>query len=253
MTGRRSESLDNPRQYGGNLEAYRERQGIDFLFMRNARWGEVKAVPFVRGVHLIRDPRDILVSAYFSHRNSHPEAGWPELVTHREALRALDMEEGLLREMDFSASVFEDIASWNYEDERVLELRFERLIADPYQTMLRAFSFLEVLREEDADSCALMAVGAGEAFFRRMHRATARVPLPRYRLDGVPAEWFLRELYRNRFEKLAGGRRPGREDAHSHFRKGVAGDWRQYFSPRVRDVFEERYGRVIRALQYDSA
>ena len=29
-----------------------------------------------RGIHLIRDPRDIVVSGYFSHLKTHPENEW---------------------------------------------------------------------------------------------------------------------------------------------------------------------------------
>jgi len=44
------------------------------------------------GFHLIRDPRDLLVSSYFSHRNSHSTANWPELEGHRESLCALMLQ-----------------------------------------------------------------------------------------------------------------------------------------------------------------
>lgn len=250
LTGRRTESLDNPRQYGGDLEAYRRTQGIDFLFMRNARWSEVNEVPFVRAVHLIRDPRDILVSAYFSHRNSHPTEGWPELTAHRARLRETNIETGLLLELDFSASVFDDIASWNYGDDRVLELKFERLIQDPYQTVLSAFNHLGVLTEEEPSTFSWARIHGLDLLARWLRRISGRVPMPSYRLEQVPAEWFLVELHRNRFARLAEGRAPGEENTLSHFRKGVAGDWKVHFTPKVEAVFNERYGELLESLAY---
>lgn len=253
LTGRKTESLDNPRQYGGDLEAYRRERGIDFLFMRNSRWSELREVPFVRGVHLIRDPRDILVSAYFSHRNSHPTEGWPELVEHRKQLRELSLEEGLLREMEFSAPDLEDIASWNYQDDRILELKFERLVSDPFQTMLEAFSHLGVLDDETPSGWKWLKTRGRDECSRRFRRMGVRVPQPRFRLERVPTEWFLVELHRYRFAKLTGGRRPGEENVNSHFRKGVAGDWQNHFTPKVKDVFDLRYGETLQRLGYDDA
>ncbi len=253
LTGRKTESLDNPRQYGGDLEAYRKEQKIDFLFMRNSRWSEVKDVPFTRGVHLIRDPRDILVSAYFSHRNSHPTEGWPELVEHRKCLRAVSQEDGLLLEMDFSAPDLEDMATWHYQDERVLELKFEQLISDPFQSMLTAFSHLDVLDDEIPSGWDWLKTRGFDELNRRLRRIIARLPQPRFRLEKVPAEWFLVELHRHRFSKLAGGRRPGEENVNSHFRKGVAGDWKNHFTPKVKEAFDARYGKNLQALGYANA
>jgi len=36
---------------------------------------------------------------------------------------------------------------------------------------------------------------------------------------------------------ISGGRKPGQEDLNSHFRKGIAGDWRDQFTPRIKAIF----------------
>lgn len=46
------------------------------------------------------------------------------------------------------------------------------------------------------------------------------------------------------FEKLA-GRQRGQEDVASHFRKGIRGDWQNHFTPRVKELFKERWGRLM--------
>ncbi len=47
------------------------------------------------------------------------------------------------------------------------------------------------------------------------------------------------------FEKLSGGRKPGEEDANSFFRKGVAGDWKNAFAGRDREIFKEAAGDLL--------
>ena len=55
----------------------------------------------------------------------------------------------------------------------------------------------------------------------------------------------------NRFERLTGGRKRGQEDLAAHERKGVAGDWRNYFSERVTLAFKARYGGLLVATGYE--
>lgn len=47
------------------------------------------------------------------------------------------------------------------------------------------------------------------------------------------------------------GRAPGDEDAASVVRKGVVGDWREYFSDESRSVFADRGGDALIALGYE--
>jgi hypothetical protein len=54
-----------------------------------------------------------------------------------------------------------------------------------------------------------------------------------------------------RFDQFSGGRQRGEEDIHSHFRKGVPGDWRQYFTGPVKAAFKERFGDVLIACGYE--
>jgi lipopolysaccharide transport system ATP-binding protein len=53
------------------------------------------------------------------------------------------------------------------------------------------------------------------------------------------------------FEQLA-QRRRGVEDVNSHQRKGVAGDWRNYFDDDLKERFKDLYGDVLIAGGYES-
>ena len=54
----------------------------------------------------------------------------------------------------------------------------------------------------------------------------------------------------NRFENIA-GRPRGQEDRSAHERKGVAGDWRNHFTPRVTQAFKARFGGLLVATGYE--
>ena len=56
----------------------------------------------------------------------------------------------------------------------------------------------------------------------------------------------------NRFEQLTAGRSRGEEDTAAHERKGIAGDWQNYFTDRVRSAFKERYGELLIGVGYEA-
>ena len=54
-----------------------------------------------------------------------------------------------------------------------------------------------------------------------------------------------------RFECFTGGRQRGQEDITSHERKGISGDWRNYFTDRITRAFKERFGELLIATGYE--
>ena len=111
--------------FGEDLGGYVAREGIDFVSYVNADPAYIRSLPAYRGFHVVRDPRDLVVSAYFSHKHSHPTRDWPELVAHRETLNRVSQDAGLLLEMEFNREYLEEMAAWDYGQEHVLELRQE--------------------------------------------------------------------------------------------------------------------------------
>jgi hypothetical protein len=60
----------------------------------------------------------------------------------------------------------------------------------------------------------------------------------------VPEPRFERIVRSQRFRQVT-GRARGEESAE-HLRKGVAGDWRNHFTDRIRDEFDQRFGSMVR-------
>ena len=53
------------------------------------------------------------------------------------------------------------------------------------------------------------------------------------------------------FSKLSGGRSPGEEDTSSFYRKGVAGDWRNYFDAKTSAAFCRATNGLMKELGYE--
>jgi lipopolysaccharide transport system ATP-binding protein len=64
---------------------------------------------------------------------------------------------------------------------------------------------------------------------------------------------FLEEIVgRNSFCNLSGGRQAGQEDLESHYRKGVAGDWKAHFTPGIKARFKHLYNDLLIQAGYES-
>jgi hypothetical protein len=225
--------------------------GVEFVSCITSDREQAEALAPAKAFHVIRDPRDILVSAYFSHRNSHPTDGLPHLAEHRERLRAASKEDGLLLEMDFSAGAMRDLAEWDYRRPEILEVRMEELSAKPYEGFVEIFSHLDLLpADEPTRAKALLGVWSRRLLNRlayRRHLERLRRPMP------ATAEILLGAVYAQRFEAQTKGRRAGAEDQNSHYRKGVAGDWVNHFGDEHVDAFKERYGDLVVRLGYETS
>jgi hypothetical protein len=198
---------------GSTVASARRALGFDVLSYVNADWRRIGDID-LRGVHLIRDPRDLVVSAYYSHLASHPSGGWDELERIRALLRSTPLETGLLIEIEFLAEVMEELRSWPASVPKISTFRFEAVVAAPRR------SFDEMLR----------------------HLGLR---------DDLPDQEFDRIVDQFAFESLTHGRQRGVEDRSHHYRRGVAGEWRRIFTPAVAWVFQRRHGDLLVQLGYE--
>ena len=242
-----------------SFASFVEEERVDFLAYTNADQQLASTLPLYRGFHVVRDPRDVLVSAYFSHRFSHPTDQWPALEEHRSQLQEASKEEGLLMEMEFSRWVFEQMYSWDYDQENVLELRMEDVTARPVEHFAEIARFLGILDEDMPEGARRMT----RQFQMRINRLNQRgrrfmpanlpmFPVPRRRFKEIAPSMLETIVRKKSFEKLAGGRKKGEENVQSHYRKGKAGDWQNHFTEAHKEAFKQSFNDVLLKLGYES-
>jgi Sulfotransferase domain len=56
----------------------------------------------------------------------------------------------------------------------------------------------------------------------------------------------------NSFANLSGGRNKGNESQNSFFRKGIAGDWKNHFTPSVKSIYKEKIGEFLIKFKYEN-
>ena len=179
-----------------------------------------KAIPKpkrYRAFFIMRDPRDLVVSAYFSNKQSHPIMG-QEMARIREILNRASLTDGLLYmiQQRQDHGHFMALDSWidaPKRDENVLLLKFEDLTGQ-----------------------------ASFHFFRQLF-LHCDIPMREDELDKL--------LYAHSFKRLS-GRKRGQEDKSAHYRKGVRGDWRNYFNDVVSAEFKKVTGNLLVRLGYEN-
>ncbi len=171
--------------------------------------------PDLRFVHLSRDGRDVVVSGLVHQQIIHGRAGTGTATLLKESVARQRVPDDLLR---FFTDLWTQAVSAALDAgrvfERYLHLRYEDLLEDTAAAGRRLLAF----------------IGA-EADEKTLHRC----------IDAASVE------------TMSGGRRRGQEDRTSVVRKGVAGDWRRWFSDEQAAWFDERAGALLETLGYEPA
>ena len=240
---------DNPKQFNFDLVGEVRRQRAQLIRYTNSNWEYVSKLGKVPAFHIIRDPRDIIVSAYFSHRGSHPTDGWPELIPHRQALQQLDEEAGILKELDFSECVLRDMETWSYQQAHILEIRFEDFAKQAEATLIKACNHIGLLNDKQPTS--VNRLYDRFLFFNSWLYYKSHQLLPfRWRTATLPTYVLQDIIKKHSFEKMTAGRKQGTEDKSSHLRKGKSGDWKNHFTQKISDKFNQKYPGLIEKLGY---
>lgn len=247
----RAATFAKPQTFNSDLRSFVRRNRIDFIIYRLADFRYIQELDNYLGFHVIRDPRDICVSAYYSHLYSHPVAGMPELQNLRTALQTVPKSEGMQLEIRSRARQFRCMLEWDYSTDCIREMKFENFVQDPYRELLSAFEFLGLL---DSDSYRIRNRVAGivRSLNRRIFMRSGRRVPRLLRLNKLPAERLLGLVWENSFEQKSGGRKRGEEDVGSHYRKGQPGDWKNHFSAEHIIEFKDLYNHVLISMGYET-
>jgi hypothetical protein len=200
-----------------NCKQEQLRPNTDIFFSENS-WVDLCKLPPYVGSHIIRDPRDIIVSGYFYHqwtKEAWCNTPWKHLggLTYKQFISQMSKEDGIACEMQrIGGKTVETIAAWDYHNPNILEIHYEDLFANPdpvFASMFRHYGFSE------------------EKVSRAVTLSDA-----------------------HRFEK-ATQRKPGEENRTHHARKGLPGDWQNHFSDNHKRLFKEKFGDLVVRLGYE--
>lgn len=165
-----------------------------------------------RTLYVHRDPRDVIISHYFSLRFSHGLRGNIDRI--RDDLRGMSFSEGLRHVIGLNLKIrrYEMQRRWqNHPDPRILRVRYEDLILDPLPGLIRA------CRHFGAD---------------------------------VAPELLQEVLEEYSFEKIS-GRKLGQVDVFAHQRSGLPGQWKLYLDPPAVELLRKEAGGLIEQLGYE--
>lgn len=189
------------------------------IYMEYMSRVDMDKLPIYVGSHMIRDPRDIVISAYFYHLWTKED--WAHIprqslngLTYQEYLKSLNQEEGLLAEMQgTSKEVIDEMSQWNYNNPNFIEVKYEDIIKDEKAVFSKIFSHYK-FSPEAVDSC----------------------------LD-IADKFSFKNKARKRNDNTA---------KKSHLRSGRTGEWKEVYSENHKQKFKEIFGDILIKLGYEN-
>jgi hypothetical protein len=236
-----------PEMFDGDLKNYVITNKVDVLSFDNADYEFVKQLENFKGFHVIRDPRDITVSAYYSHLHSHGTQN-PWFAEQRKVLQSLSKSEGLLYEMQSRKDQFRAMHDWDYNLPNVMEVKMEEMTGNPYKYLANVFDFLD-LADDTYLSIKKRVLNCYYCEMRRLE-AIGKLNIP-FAPKKLHTERMLGIFWENEFSRKTRGRELGQENVRSHYRKGTPGDWKNHFEDVHYDYFQEHYQHVLGKLGYE--
>lgn len=174
--------------------------------------------PFLyKSIFIMRDPRDIVVSWYFSTAYSHPIKNKKDkLYNLRNELIKLSITDGLIFSIQYlnSVGLFDALRSWKENENELDELKIFK-----YENLSGA---------------------NGLEYFKNFFRF----------LDINLLNKEIKLLINKYSFKNLSGRDKGQENINSKYRKGIPGDWRNYFNNKIENVFNKNSVNLTEYLNY---
>lgn len=198
--------------YSGTQDSLPEICDVFFQMHSNFNFQQINF--HYKGIHLIRDPRDRIVSGVFFHQWSdekwlHEKSEKFHGLSYQEKLNSFThFDDQLLFEMENAA--FSDIGqmmNWNYQNRHFFEAKYEQLVLDEsLQLFNEIFRFLGF---NNSKIPSLLKIAAHHSLFG------------------------------------------GTDMSIKHIRSGKPGEWKKYFSKQHKLRFVELYGNALAELGYE--
>jgi hypothetical protein len=211
------------RHYNSHLEDFYAGLGESRIASINNRALDLDRLGRFRLSRFIRDPRDLVVSGYFYHRRGAED--WTRLKNPKEEdwyFANGTIPQGL---RDRDGSYADYLQSVSLEEGLLAELEFRRLHFESMARWPLHHPDIVTHRYEDI-------VGREVAVFSQLFDFYGLSPVER-----SLGRWFAR-------------RYAMRKSGDPHVRNPEPGQWREHFTPRVRQVFNADYGALVKQLGY---
>lgn len=183
------------------------------------------------GSHIVRDPRDLLVSGYNYHKWCKEQWALEPMTakkikhlklkdfelkkdisgfSYQDLLNNVDQQTGLMIELNWRTYSFSHMLNWDYNDPRIKELRYEDIFGNEKQVFSELFKH--------------------------------------YGFDKKMTSTGLKFVENFTFENQ---KKKGKTGGNQHISKGVWGQWKEYFSLELKKVFKERHQALLEKLGYE--
>lgn len=181
------------------------------LYVPYYLYNEIKKPERSKTFYVIRDPREVIVSWYYSMKHTHRAMG--NVLKHRNTLQEMSESEGLLYAIKHLHLKVAFMQTWwhNRSDPDVRVVRFENLTKEPFEEWKKIFDHCMI----DIDDSTLKRV------------------LARY----------TKEKMRERDLKRRNGSR-------SHYRTDKK-EWQSLFEKEHRQLFKKANGNILNELGYE--
>jgi hypothetical protein len=202
------------------------------ILMIGHRFNDVNKLPVrFKGSHIVRDPRDLLVSGYRYHKWTKEywvheplkrgmifKLGLKGMdlgfdyngMSYQQIINSVDQETGLNIELNWRRRTFDHMLDWNYDQSNIKELRYEEVF------------------------------GSEEESFREL--------FVHYGFDEKMIETGLKYA---RIYSFANQKKTGKTGENQHLTKGVSGQWKEYFSEELTSLFKQRHQGLLLKLGYE--
>lgn len=236
--------------YGRILDRYEtvdnfiEQKNLDFLLFPEGNIEKANSISRdYRGFHVIRDPRDMLVSGYFYFKKGHSTEGNPRMDEFQAEVANLNGEGLMLKTLEFFRPYFNNLRTWEYDNPNILEIKYESLILDPVNQFKLIFDHLGLLTNTPCPSQL-------QVFVNRIYNR-GYIPFS-FRYEKFCEKEIQGVVNRYDFQKMSKLDKK-RKAGTPHYRKGKARVWQDHLSEEMLKVFNEMYPDLLIKTGYASS
>lgn len=186
---------------------------ISPLYIRYPEFKKLQKPDTHKSFYIARDPRDLIISNYFSLKFSH-DPYHPYILKMREKLNSMSQDDGILDIINsFTAGTKKTLGGWFMQKSGNIKLiRFEDMFGEKQYDV-----FSDLLNH-----CNIS-----------ISSTDIKILLEKYSFKNIS------------------GRKQGSEDIKHHYRKGTPGDWKNHFTDQHKNLFKKLSDNLLVVCGYE--